>query len=170
MKKQGTWLEQWERVQRYYKRFQCINNGMPVTKEESHTFNFQDEAYAFFVFCYHLMDWIDKDKTITLPKKVSAREFVNQNKCLSVCRDIANGIKHLKQTAKRTIKPRFEDDGRVSYNIKEGKLKSIGVKFWIITPGEKKNAFELATECMEKWREFIEKHAEKRSIKEEETK
>jgi len=66
-------VEQWERVQRYYKRFQYIDKGMPKTKDDAHTFNFQDEAYAFFIFCYHLMDWIDKDKTIKLPKRVSAQ-------------------------------------------------------------------------------------------------
>lgn len=164
MRKEGTWLEMWERVQRYYERFRFINDGMPPSKEDAFTFNFQDEAFVFFVFCYHLMDWIDKDKTITLPKKVSAREYVNQNECLSVCRDIANGIKHLKQSATRTKKPRFEEEGRVSYNIKEGKLKRIGVKFWISTTKINKDAFEMATECMEKWKEFIDKYIDRADI------
>ena len=127
MKKIGTWLEQYEWVQRYYKKFQRINEGMPITREDSHRFNLQDEVYAFFIHYYHFMNWIDNDKTLKFPKN-KAQNFVNQNDCPRLCKDVYNGIKHLTKDQEDS-KPRFENEGQVSCKIKEGELKSVRIKF-----------------------------------------
>ena len=165
MTKQGTWLEQWERVKRYFMRFERINGGMPVTKNSAHEINFKDEVYAFFVFCHHLKDWIMSDKTVKINQKTVA-DFVKGNDCLTLCASICSGIKHLKRKSRKLPNVRIGEFGKVSYRIEEGKLKSIAVKFSISRNSEKVDAFELATECMDKWKKFIAQNIEKeRTVK-----
>jgi hypothetical protein len=50
-----------------------------------------DEMLAFFMNCFHPMDWLEKDEVDPHPK---ARPFLNATDVLEVCRDIASGAKH----------------------------------------------------------------------------
>ena len=166
MTKRGTWLEQWERVQRSYTRIKQLTEGITPTKKGSPEFNFKDEFCAFFIFCYHLKDWIDNDKTLSLPNKL-ADKFVykSENECLQMCGDICNGIKHLELTdPKREPPAKFEKDARVSRRIEDGKYVSIKANLFISTDKGKHNAFDLATECVEKWKEFIDENIGREEI------
>jgi hypothetical protein len=161
MSKQRTWMEQWERVHRYYNRIEKLTKGIAPTRKNSPEFNFLDEFCAFFVFCYHLKDWIDNDTRLNLPRKI-ADTFVNENECLEICGDICNGIKHLHLDFPKRFPPaKFEKEARVSLKIDAGKLVSIRAKIFVSTDKGIINAFDLATESMDKWREFIRQHIEK---------
>jgi len=142
--------EQFERMKRWYERFRQIDQGrlhnLPLVY-------YQDEVYAFFQNCYHLKDWIQNDDTVTLPKQ-EVEKFIDQNDCMRVCADICNGTKHLKLTRLRSGKqPEFEGR-KISLNL--GKPEPIiGVKFSIITETGTIDAFELASDCIQRWEEFI---------------
>jgi len=145
----------------YYKRFERINSGMPVTRNETHEINFRDEVYVFFVFCHNLKDWIMNDKKVKIDQKTVA-DFVKNNECLTLSAAICTGIKHMKQKSRNLPKVRIDKLSKVSYRVEEGKLKSIAVKFSVSDDLGKVDAFELATNCVDKWREFIEENTEEK--------
>ncbi len=149
--------EQFERMERWYERIKKINQGEP------HNLSFlnlspgyyYDEFYAFFLNCYHLKDWIEKDDTVKLPEK-EVEHFINQNKCMSVCADICIGIKHLEQerSPRSGQVPKFERR-ELSLSLEGGPEPIINVKLFIKTKDGTIDAFELASECVRKWGEFI---------------
>ena len=80
----SKYLEQFDRVKRWYQRFVTIDEGRRHTLPSD---NYQDEVYAFFLNCYHLNDWIKNDESVgTASAKVEA--VINGNNELKVCGDI----------------------------------------------------------------------------------
>lgn len=64
--------EQFERMKRWYERIKKIEQGRPHNLPSDH---YHDEVYAFFMNCYHLRDWIEKDKTVEPRDKGKVRTF-----------------------------------------------------------------------------------------------
>ena len=152
--------EQFERMKRWYERIKKIDQGEPhnlsfVNLPPSY---FYDEVYAFFINCYHLKDWIKNDDTVKLSSK-DVEGFIDKNECMCLCADICNSKKHLKLDP--TIHPPRSDQdpefrGReFPVNLGGGDEPIIGVKFSIETKKGTIDAFELASECVRKWEEFI---------------
>jgi len=161
MIKRHSYKEQLERIKRYYKRLEQINKGIPPSKNGIPEVSFLDEFYAFFIFCRHLEDWIIQDRNINIPQKGKIlRKFMQKNICLKVCTEICNGIKHVDPTKKRA---EFDNVHNVTLKIKNGDWESIADNFYVLTNKGKKDAFELATECLNKWEEFIREHIEKKN-------
>ncbi len=170
MTKQGTWLEQWERVQRYYSLIgKLATNGIPPPSKNGPEIYFLDQVYAFFIFCYHLKDWMKNDSTLRLSPKRLVENFVhrNENACLQICGDICNGIKHLELDPTRIKRPwpaKFEGKADVSRKHVNGKLVSTKWKIFVLTDIGRINVFDLATECMEKWGGFINQNIGPREV------
>jgi len=145
--------EQFERVKRWYNRFFEITFGMA---HKRNTEFYQDEVYAFFINCYHLKDWIINEKSVkNKNKKQKLEDFINNNECMSLCADICNGLKHLElsRNIRTGIQPEFKDR---KFELELGGAEAkIVVKYNIITSKGNKDAFLLATDCKEKWEEFI---------------
>ena len=145
----SKYREQFDRVQRWYSRFETINNG---TEHRDSTDNFQDEVYAFFLNCYHLKDWIRNDPTVGSTKD-KVEQFIDGNDELKLCGDICNGNKHLNLKKPRSGQdPKF---GRKDYALELGEQQMIAVKYTIDTTSGPLDAFELATKCLDAWRNFI---------------
>jgi hypothetical protein len=140
--------EQFERMKRSYERFKEINQGK---EHNQHSEYCHDDMYSFFLNCYHLKDWIKNDESIELPKG-TVEDFINKHDCMRLCADICNGIKHLNRENDRSGKdPKF--GGRhITFNVSESIIK---IKFSILTKDGTIDAFELATECIQKWEKFI---------------
>ena len=142
--------EQFERMKRWYERIRKINQGKPHNFSSDH---YHDEVYAFFLNCYHLKDWIQNDDTVELPKE-KVEDFINQNECMKVCADICNSIKHLKRESDRSGKdPEF--GGRKFFLNLGGPKPIIKVKFPVMTKDGTIDVLKLASECIQKWEEFI---------------
>ena len=87
-------IDQLNRVIRWYRRFQQINEGI----QKGASFEGQyDDMLAFFMNCYHLKDWIKNDISDDSLNTV-VEDYINQNDCLKLCADICNGAKHLDVT------------------------------------------------------------------------
>jgi len=155
MTKSQKYQQQFERVERFYERFNKIDKGRPHDMSSA---NYEDEVYAFFIFCYHLKEWIINDETVSVPKN-EIEKFINENECLSICADICNGLKHLKRDEDKEhsgLLPEFKNK-KISVEFIEGdSYPTIGIKFNISTKTKTIDAFELATECLKKWEKFIE--------------
>jgi len=144
--------EQWDRVKRYYKLFEKIDQGRLHDCPSDY---YQDEVYAFFLNCYHLKDWIKNDKSVGVADIESKVEkFINNNKELRLCADICNSIKHLERTSSRSNQdPQFA--GR-EYKMQSDEYGiTISAKYIIDTSSGPVDAFQLATKCLELWENFI---------------
>jgi len=143
--------EQFERMKRWYERIKKIDQGMP---HNLHSDYYCHDVYAFFVNCYHLRDWIEKDDTVEQQIKDKVRCFIEKTNCMCLCADICIGIKHLKQERKVYSKknPIF---GVRKFFLSVGAEPIIKVKFSIETKTGTIDAFELASKCIRKWGEFI---------------
>lgn len=153
MTNSSKYLEQFERVKRWYKRFKMIDNGRPHNLPSEY---YQDEVYAFFQNCHHLKDWIKNDNSVGAAATM-VEGFINGNKELSLCADICNRKKHLMLTRPRSGKdPRFgKRDFKLTLEVPEEE-KTIRVKYSINTSsGKRIDAFELATRCLQAWEDFI---------------
>ncbi|MCS7365552.1 MAG: hypothetical protein NDF54_08960 [archaeon GB-1867-035] len=151
MNHKQKYQEQLERLCRWYKRFELINQGVPHMCSSDY---YIDDIYAFFLNCYHLKDWIINDDGIQINKNM-VEHFINQNYCMKVCADICNGIKHLKLSRSRSGKqPEFESK-HFNLTINGKTFPIIAVKLHVETEKGKIDAFELAKECLEKWKDFI---------------
>ena len=95
------------------------------------------------------------DKTLDGSIKKKVEKFANKDDML-LCKEICHGIKHLKLDKPKTgIQPEFK--GRKFELELGGEETIIVVKYNIVTSKGNKDAFILATDCMEKWEEFIKK-------------
>jgi hypothetical protein len=149
--------EQFERVKRYYERFKEIDQGKPHCLPTPY---YEDDVYSFFIHCHHLKDWIENDPTVSVSKQ-EVEDFVYANpanNALRICADICNGAKHLKRIPSKIVSGRERDIKNKAFtlNIIEGSSEppTIAIKFAI---DEGVDAFKIATECLEKWEEFIKK-------------
>jgi len=145
-------------MKRWYECIKKIDQGRPhnLSFVNLPPDYFYDEVYAFFLNCYHLKDWIQSDDTVKPLEKKKVNDFMKQNECMRVCRDICVGIKHLEQKSSPLSGqvPKFK--GReFSLSLGGGSEPIIKVKFSIETKTGTIDAFELASECVRKWGEFI---------------
>lgn len=144
-------IEQFRRVKRWYERFKKIDQGIPHNRSSE---SYQDEVYTFFQNCHHLKDWIKNDDAVSTHTKEKVEDFIGQEDCLKLCADICNGTKHLKLNRERSRKsPEF---GSRRYVLAlGGKEPVIQVKWSITTKTGIIDAFQLASECLQKWEEFL---------------
>lgn len=86
--------------------------------------------------------------------KPKVEAFINANECLQLCADICNGNKHLLLTSCRSQEnPQF---GARHYNVQIGpQEQTIHVKYEINTSSGTMDAFEIASQCMIAWHNFI---------------
>ena len=149
-----NWGDQYDRMLRWYKKFEEIDRGK--IDDSPNYFSYHDEVYAFFQNCHHLKDWTINDAKVSLPKNV-VEQFINRNEYLKICADICNGTKHLKLDKSRSkISPKIEPSSTTIRVSEKGQIHKI--KYTIETTSGIYDAFKIATECVEKWKEFIEEH------------
>ena len=142
--------EQFDRLQRSYNRFQDINDGRPHSRQSDY---YTDDMYSFFMNCYHLKDWLVNDAEFSA-SSADLEGFINSNKELQLCADICNAQKHLLLTNRRSNEnPSLGQ--RLNKLLLGGGEPKISVTFMINTSSGQIDAFELATKCIELWRQFI---------------
>ena len=151
MVRNSKFFDQYERVIRYYHRLEDIKNGKDIGPG---TLYCHDTVLAFFMNCHHLKDWLLNDKEIPEESKGDVIAFIKKNSCLRHCADIANGAKHLTLDRPHCDYPIDKDYRRFALSLdEEGKIKNIRIFFLI---GENEvDTFELATECIQKWSEYV---------------
>jgi hypothetical protein len=147
------YLEQWERVKRWYKKIKDIEEG---TVEESDD-ELRDQVYAFFINCYHLKDWV-KNTTNRNPEKLFDKN--NGLECFKVCADFVNYSKHLTLVNNVRVDPN-SDISQQGVKISLGKdLGVLKTQYnWKIKSNRREiDVFYLATDCMSEWEKFLNKH------------
>ncbi|EGR0148418.1 hypothetical protein FRN29_21560, partial [Vibrio alginolyticus] len=73
-----------DRAKRYLNRIESIDQTR--FSEEWKEEELSDDFYSFFVWCYHIKDWlIQRDDVDT----TEIEKFINVNESLSICADMA---------------------------------------------------------------------------------
>ncbi len=177
---QYKYLEQWERVKRWYKRIEKIKRSCPKGYTDDDCL---DEVYAFFMNCYHLKDWLknsvfkDNKGSVEELESLFDKKRGKRNKFFKVCADFVNGIKHVKadkytridantridkQIGSRTIRKSL---AYVLTTEKPNKQRKINITLPIISQykweikADKKyyDVYELAERCFNEWKNFLKK-------------
>jgi hypothetical protein len=115
-----------------------------------------DEILVFFIFCHQLRDWIIKDTDI--PRR-DVNSYISSNQCLAICADIANGIKHL--GIGENYSPRSGEDIRMHPGvvIRGDDLAQVELQLYVTFEGGRQiSALDIATDCMQKWTDFLRSH------------
>ncbi len=148
---------------RSYSRLQKIERGQWHEKDFGSEL---DLYYCFFMRCYHLKDWLAG--TVVLGSKETIEQFVNESPELSLCGDICNSTKHFMLDER---KRKREERLRILLGPGEGISLFREYDPLIARQGRRKyrirleaterrwDAIELATTCMEQWKQFVESHS-----------
>lgn len=137
------WQGQLARVERWQKRADAAINAGSADAE--------DFLLAFFQSAYHLRDWLLNSGATT---KVNLDALMHNTPALSLCRDVANGSKHLTLNA-------TERTARVGLMREYAPGTSAGFK-WSLLAFERRadgavdfhGINNLMSECVDTWNSF----------------
>lgn len=146
------YIEQYERVKRWYHRFEEINTGKIHDRSLDYSY---DDILAFFQNCYHLRDWIKNDKLAPKNIKDGLKSFIDSNDCFRYCADITNASKHLELNPSRKIQQDIDKGPRKLFIDIRRNDEIIKEEYFFLVGDCKISAFELATNCLQKWEEYL---------------
>jgi hypothetical protein len=138
------WKFLWQNLKRWQQRIQKIEIGRA---DENSSWDSVDFVHAFILLCFQMRDWL----IIRGVSKKDLQNLFQTHKEFQVCRDIANGLKHLdldKPSISTELGLHREYDyfrGGSVYKITffEGKEKYE----WEIT--------DFVSACVKKWEQFL---------------
>ncbi|SEQ81179.1 hypothetical protein [Arthrobacter sp. OV608] len=83
-----SWLEQWGQMERSYKKLQELYAATGAGNQEAQTI-----VKDFFIHCWHLGDWLSKDKgtSVTWPE---IKTLLQSEIDINICNAMANTSKH----------------------------------------------------------------------------
>ena len=173
----AKYLEQYDRMKRWYDRFAVLNQGRPHDMPSD---NYLDEIYAFFMTCCHLKDWIKNDGTVATAVKQAVEALVphrtlrqvkrdikrkhsiveahnKSSRPLKLCTDICNSLKHLKpETVERQRSGESPEFGKKQFSLSLGTAPpTINLKYEVTKATRSIDAFQLATDCVRAWDAFL---------------
>ena len=147
----ASWLEQYDRMLRWYERFKVLDAGRP---HDTPSDNYVDEVYAFFQNCYHLKDWVKNDHALPANVRQAVEAHINGSRALRLCADICNALKHLALTESRSGEDPSFGPKRYSLTLGAGVPPMISLKYEVNTTTGPEDAFALATDCLGEWKRF----------------
>jgi hypothetical protein len=140
-----AYLDQFERVNRWYARFEAIDNGRP---HDSPSDNYVDDIYALFLNCYHLKDWIRNDFSLPSSVRDAVETHIDSERPLRLCADICNSLKHLRLTKHRSGQNPSFGKKRIELTLGPGFPTTTSLRYEVETDTGPIDAFDLATQCV----------------------
>ena len=119
-----------------------------------------DYVLTFFLNCHHIKDWLIAgpewcDTVCARTKKLAVEQFVTESKALSICADLCNRNKHFRLDRKR----RSGITPELRYITTSDNLatdpRTTTIRVILQTLRGDTDAYALAEECIDAWREFI---------------
>ncbi len=145
--------EQFDRMIRWFDKYTEIKRG----KSRASHHDKLDHIYAFFQNAYHLKDWIKNDPTTRASGAVESH--LKNTAVLRLVADICNGTKHLSRNRKLKTEGKDEQyEGLAkSYKLQISAVNEPVFSFnlHIKTKSGPRDAYEVACECVEEWRNFL---------------
>ena len=139
-----AWREQYDRMKRWQERqwLEPILHGDHAT----------DSFYAFAQACYHLVDWLENDRSQPV-RRGQAEAFVDASSPLAFCRDICNGSKHARLVAKKV---RITSTKTVAtVRIEDEEVVVDGTTLFVEWAGKLIDFESFAGLCVQDWEKFL---------------
>jgi len=142
------WRQQYDRMLRWRGRL-WLNVEHLVARDDQ---GLVDAFYAFAQTCYHLVDWLDNDRSQDV-RRTYADQYVESRPMLAYCRDICNGSKHAQLQAKRVkvtmrkTSSAFSVEG-YDYVVEQPEL-------FLHWESGSIDADSFARQCIEEWDRFL---------------
>jgi hypothetical protein len=150
------WREQYERMLRWRARLEEPMR-QDETREDYNT-RIADYLHSFFLTCYHLNDWLEKDPT-TASAHGQAKKHADTAPWLSKCCRIALGSKHA--VLYSGSRPRIDAGTTTRSETLYGVPSRQGIRtfpdsyFDIEIDGQVHEAIPVADECIREWNGFL---------------
>lgn len=151
-----SWRDQWDRVQRWFQHLTEFDEKHLVQDNTDWTYAFLPEyaveevdvAYAFFMNCFHLKDWLIGSAQVT---KDGVEAHIRASQSLSACSDICHGVKHFElnraQADMHWRRARsYSPDGDVPLPF-------------VLIGGQQTHLTSLARQCIADWKTFLDQQA-----------
>lgn len=169
--KDKPYLEQWERVNRWYKKLLLVKSGYYKDLDYKELL---DIVYVFFLNIHHLKDWVRVYKNKSFEKGVNS---LVKKQCFVISGELANGHKHLLKDKHSTDKSSSIKHQNVkvrlsrtifslskSAKIEEEAFNLTRIKYtqgaeysWdFVYKDNKYDCYEIAKQCYEEWLVFFE--------------
>jgi hypothetical protein len=137
-----SWREQYNRMVRWEKRLRRYRLD-PDNPEYA-----RDNFFAFAQACYHLVDWLENDKTQPIRRSV-ANQFVAATPVLAFCRDICKGSKHAVHLT------RMKKVNVTTWSMPVGDGMAWASWLSVECQGRSHSAQGFAYLCIANWRKFL---------------
>jgi hypothetical protein len=137
-----TWQQQYARMMRAYQR---------ATSAAAVTVQVEDDLCSFFVWCFHLKDWLKNDPTLPAAVKAAAAVLVNTNESLKLSAELANGVTQLRASRRE----RADDDAEAT---PEEDTPPPGGRVVVVGSGRYLDARDVAGRCTAAWAAFLREH------------
>jgi hypothetical protein len=154
--------EQIGRALRYYGRFKRLNDGMVHDRMSD---EYIDDVYAFFQFCYHVKDYLVHDPGYTKHTDQQIEDKVTNTPALAICADLCNGSKHLKlkklrsgdqpKLGRKDVTLHLTDHIIIAGGPPKEASTKISIQVEVEHKGQTLDAFQIATDAMDAWTQFI---------------
>jgi hypothetical protein len=131
-----SYRQQLDRVRRFLNRLENRHRS---------DVDYQDDMWAFFQNCWHLKDWVKHCEILPDDKKTAIKELVHRNTTILICRDLANGTKHLLDD--KNLKAQHKVTN-VTITPGEGTVVDCVI---VMRNGTRRSGYELAHECVKAW-------------------
>jgi hypothetical protein len=138
-------LEQWERTSRWYHRMAVLNLETPRACADE----LMDHVYACLQNCLMLRDWLLNSPGV---ERAAVRQLFGSTE-LKLCRDVANGTKHL-QISKPSIDSQFMTVREYTPPSLDGS-RGADYVLTLCADGRKLDLLWLCDECMRQVSEFM---------------
>jgi hypothetical protein len=136
--------EQFARVKRYLVRMERKASSDEGT----------DDVYSFFLHAWHLVDWAGNDPAVGSIDKLRAEAKQDFSHSIWLCRDIAEGTKHLVLTDRTAPQITGKD-----IRMFAGANRSAEASFTFTFPdGSKRDALTLAREVFADWEQLLKRY------------
>lgn len=150
-------MEQLNRAKRYLVRVEKLYKGI-FSSEGHDTDAYDDDVISFFIHCYHIRDWIVY-MCNPAPTLKQIDEFINRNRSLMICADLANGSKHCRLTRKLRTEKQPQVYGKERHTslwlTGNGGGEVMKCTYAIVSNNEELDALALAKESIKLWESFL---------------
>jgi hypothetical protein len=111
--------------------------------------DYELDVDLFFVTCWHVLDWVEKDDTIPRAVRAAVRAGAVASPVLCLCHDLANGTKHYVLESPKAPGAR---PGAMDLECRDGTTESTLRYDVVVQDGTVRPAHELAREALAAWR------------------
>lgn len=142
------WRSQYEAVERWYQRCEKCHVDNRYTSHADAT----DFILAFFVFCYHLRDYVIETGNISACEIDS---LIDNNFAMRICRDVCLRAKHHTISNKGSVKRSVDIDWSLGREYDPWPSGKDGEKLFLIA-GDKFDAMDIVNHCRKFWKDLVE--------------